>query len=183
MPDEPSTPEIYDRPRHAPATMTKGEPSSAAKRRINKLRDTIRIAARSVYELFKSRISAGTHLYHQEEASMTSTVGVVANKTGLPLTFSVGGVSHGDNPNIEVPSLDAGATARVFIAMSDGAGVEGNVLAAGPSGSEASFTLVYDNPVVGSNSGSVTSGGGGYTGTCNVGSGDDNTNTSPQNRA
>jgi hypothetical protein len=108
---------------------------------------------------------------------MTSTVGVVANKTGLPLTFSVGGVSHGSNPNIEVPSLDAGATARVFIAMSDGAGVEGNVVAAGPNGSKASFTLFYDNPVVGSNSGSATSGNPAYAGACDVGSGVDNTNT------
>ena len=108
---------------------------------------------------------------------MSSTVGVVANKTGIPLTFSVGGVSHGDNPTIENSPLAPDNTAPVFIAMSNGAGVEGNVLAAGPSGSGASFTLVYDNPVVGSNSGSVTSVSGPYKGTCDVGSGNDNTNT------
>jgi hypothetical protein len=108
---------------------------------------------------------------------MTSTVGVINNQTGLTLTFSVGGVSHGANPNIEMSSLPPGTNGRVFVAMSDGAGVEGNVLAAGPSGSGVSFTLFYDNPVVGSNSGNVTSGSSSYTGTCNVGSGDNNTNT------
>jgi hypothetical protein len=108
---------------------------------------------------------------------MSSTVGNVNNQTGVTLTFSVGGVSHGANPTIEAPRLDSGAQAPVFIAMSDGAGVEGNVLAAGPGGSGVSFTLFYDNPVVGSNSGSVTSDSGRYTGTCAVGSGDDNTNT------
>jgi hypothetical protein len=107
---------------------------------------------------------------------MTSTVGSVDNQTGVPLTFSVDGVSHGANPTIEISRLDSGAKATVFIAMSDGAGVEGNVLAAGPSGSGASFTLFYDNPVVGSNSGTVKSGSRDYTGTCDVGSGDNNTN-------
>ena len=107
---------------------------------------------------------------------MSSTVGYVVNQTGVPLTFSVGAVSHGDNPTIENSPLVSGE-ARVFIAMSNGAGVEGNVLAAGPSGSGASFTLFYDNPVVGSNSGSATSGSSRYTGTCDVGSGDNNTNT------
>ena len=107
---------------------------------------------------------------------MSSTVGYVVNQTGVPLTFSVGAVSHGDNPTIENSPLVSGE-ARVFIAHSNGAGVEGNVLASGPSGSGASFTLFYDNPVVGSNSGSVTSASKDYTGTCGVGSGDNNTNT------
>lgn len=108
---------------------------------------------------------------------MTSTVGNVNNQTGVTLTFSVGEVSHGDNPTIEASRLDSGAQARIFLAMSNGAGVEGNVLAAGPSGAGVSFTLFYDNPVVGSNSGSATSGSSRYTGTCAVGSGDDNANT------
>lgn len=108
---------------------------------------------------------------------MTSTTGKVANQTGVQLSFSVGEVDHGDNPTIEHSPLASGATAEVFVAMSNGAGVEGNVLAAGPPGSGVSFTLFYDNPVVGSNSGSATSHSGSYTGTCNVGSGNDNTNT------
>ena len=107
---------------------------------------------------------------------MSSTTGNVNNQTGIPLTFSVGAVSHGDNPTIEVPSLESGAQATVFIAMSNGAGVEGNVVAAGPSGLGVSFTLFYDNPVVGGNSGNVPSVSGPYTGTCEVGSGNDNTN-------
>src|SRR5690242_14523004 len=75
MPDEPLTPEIYDRSRYAPAaTSAPGEPSSAVKRRINKLRDMIRIAARSVYELL-SRVFSQVRTYtHQEGAFMTSTV-------------------------------------------------------------------------------------------------------------
>src|SRR5215216_3004428 len=119
-----------------------------------------------------SRIQACLHppVHREENAFMTSTVGKVVNNTGVRLDFSVGGVSHGANPNIEVPSLDAGATARIFIAHSDGAGVEGNVLAAGPG---ASFTLSYDNPVVGNNYGNATSGSPAYTGTCDVGSGTD----------
>jgi hypothetical protein len=109
---------------------------------------------------------------------MSSTTGYVDNQTGVPLTFSVGPVSHGDNPIIEISPLASGAKARIFIAHSNGAGVEGNVLAAGPSGSGAGFTLFYDNPVVGTNSGTATSDGSSpYTGHCDVGSGDDNTNT------
>jgi hypothetical protein len=108
---------------------------------------------------------------------MSSTTGNVHNQTGVQLSFSGGEVSHGDNPIIENSPLAPGASAKVFIAMSDGAGVEGNVLAAGPDGSGVSFTLFYDNPVVGSNSGNVTSHNRAYTGTCDVGSGNDNTNT------
>jgi hypothetical protein len=106
---------------------------------------------------------------------MSSTVGYVVNQTGVPLTFSVGAVSHGDNPTIENSPLVSGE-ARVFVAHSNGAGVEGNVLASGPSGSGASFTLFYDNPVVGNNSGSVTNVSGPYTGICEAGGGNDNTN-------
>jgi|LakMenEpi03Aug12_release.lakeMendotaPanAssembly.Ray.scaffolds.fasta_scaffold795168_1 hypothetical protein len=108
---------------------------------------------------------------------MSSTTGVVQNNTGLALTFSNGGVSHGSNPNLLVQTLQPGASAAVFVANSDGAGVEGNVVAAGPQGSGVSFNLFYDNPVVGHNSGSVTSYNPSYTGSCGVGSGDDNTNT------
>jgi hypothetical protein len=107
---------------------------------------------------------------------MTSTTGRVDNQTGIQLSFSPGEVFHGANPTIENSPLNSGATANVFIAMSDGAGVEGNVVAAGPTGSGVSFTLGYDNPVVGSNSGSVTSSGG-YKGTVDVGSGVNNTIT------
>lgn len=113
----------------------------------------------------------------KEANAMSSTTGVVRNNTGVALTFSNGGISHGANPNILVQTLQSGASATVFIANSDGAGVEGNVVAAGPQGSSVSFTLFYDNPVVGSNSGSVTSSNPSYTGSCAVGGGDDNTNT------
>jgi hypothetical protein len=108
---------------------------------------------------------------------MSSTTGVVQNNTGLVLSFSAGGVSHGSTPNINLKTLQPGTSGTVFIANSDGAGVEGNITAAGPQGSGVSFNLFYDNPVVGSNSGSVTSNNPKYTGSCNVGGGDDNTNT------
>jgi hypothetical protein len=108
---------------------------------------------------------------------MSSTTGIVDNQTPYPLNISVGGVSHGLNPNIEINPLPPGNRGTVFIAMSDGAGVEGNVVAAGPPESKVTFTLFYDNPVVGSNSGNVTSNNKDYTGTCGVGSGDNNTNT------
>jgi hypothetical protein len=55
---------------------------------------------------------------------MTSTTGNVDNQTGVPLTLSVGGVSHGADPTIEISRLDSGTKATVFIAMSDGAGVD-----------------------------------------------------------
>ena len=103
---------------------------------------------------------------------MTSTTGNVDNQTGVPLTFSVGGVSHGADPTIEISRLDSGAKATVFIAMSDGAGVEGNVMGAGTG---VTFDLYYDNPVVGQNSGNVTSDNPNYSGIWDVGSGDNNT--------
>ena len=62
---------------------------------------------------------------------MSSTTGKVENNTGLTLTFSSGGVSHGNNPDFYQTSLAAGDTAAIFIAHSDGAGVEGTVNASG----------------------------------------------------
>jgi len=108
---------------------------------------------------------------------MSSTTGKVENNTGLTLTFSSGGVSHGNNPDFYQTSLAAGDTAAIFIAHSDGAGVEGTVNASGPAGSGVSFQLLYDNPVVGGNSGSVQNATSGYKGSCSVGGGDNNTNT------
>ena len=103
---------------------------------------------------------------------MSSTVGYVVNQTGVPLTFSVGAVSHGDNPTIENSPLVSGE-ARVFIAHSNGAGVEGNVMGAAAG---VTLDLYYDNPVAGPNSGNVTSDNPNYSGTCDVGSGTNNTN-------
>jgi hypothetical protein len=117
------------------------------------------------------------NLLGKDEFSMSSTTGVVQNNTGMALTFSAAGVSHGSTPNINIKTLQPGTSGTVFIANSDGAGVEGNITAAGPQGSGVSFNLFYDNPVVGSNSGSVTSDNPSYKGVCNVGSGDDNTVT------
>ena len=71
-------------------------------------------------------------------------------------------------PKILHPTIPAGSTQpSVFVANSDGAGAEGS---GQPTGGGVSFTLVYDNPVVGSNSGSVNAPHG-YTGSCQVGSG------------
>jgi hypothetical protein len=105
---------------------------------------------------------------------MSSTTGYVTNNTGVALTFADGSVSHGLNPTILISSLDNGASGNVFIAESDGAGVEGNVNVSGTG--NGIFVLFYDNPVVGSNSGSVSSPIG-YEGSVSVGSGTNNTNT------
>ena len=102
-----------------------------------------------------------------------STTGYVINQTDVKLTFRPGSVSHGNDPIIETQSLDPGQSATVFIAMSDGAGVEGNVMGAGTG---VTFDLYYDNPVAGPNSGNVTSDNPNYSGICDVGSGDNNTN-------
>jgi hypothetical protein len=101
-----------------------------------------------------------------------STTGYVVNHTDVKLTFRPGSVSHGNDPTIETQSLDPGNSATVFIALSDGAGVEGNVMGAGAG---VTFDLYYDNPVVGPNSGKVTSDNPNYSGICDVGSGDNNT--------
>ena len=103
-----------------------------------------------------------------------STTGYVINQTDVKLTFRPGSVSHGNDPIIETQSLDPGQSATVFIAMSDGAGVEGNVMGAGTG---VTFDLYYDNPVVGPNSANVTSDNPNYSGTYDVGSGDNNTVT------
>ena len=102
---------------------------------------------------------------------MSSTTGHVSNNSGVTLTFTVGTVHHGANPEILKKTLDNGTSGDVFIAHSDGAGVEGTVIAAGDS---VSFTLGYDNPVVGNNSCKADASGG-CTGTCEAGSGSNNT--------
>ena len=101
-----------------------------------------------------------------------STTGYVINQTDVKLTFRPGSVSHGNDPTIETQSLDPGQSATVFIALSDGAGVEGNVMGAGTG---VTFDLYYDNPVVGPNSGNVTSDNPNYSGIWDVGSGTNNT--------
>ncbi|MGS1004004.1 hypothetical protein ACVCH0_20540 [Burkholderia glumae] len=102
---------------------------------------------------------------------MTSTKGFVVNNTGVPLTFVADNdPDHGEVPTILLNSLDPGGEGTVFIANSDGAGVEGWVQA---NGNGAVWQLNYDNPVIGSNSGYVSK----NPGTCNVGGGTNNTNT------
>jgi hypothetical protein len=103
-----------------------------------------------------------------------STTGYVKNATDVRLTFRVGSVLHGQDPTIETQSLDPNTSGTVFIALSDGAGVEGNVMGAGAG---VTFDLYYDNPVVGPNSANVTSDNPNYSGTYDVGSGDNNTVT------
>jgi hypothetical protein len=100
----------------------------------------------------------------------------VVNQTKTTLTFTSGSISHGNNPNIVVSTLESGHQATVFIANSDGAGVEGNVSV---SGDNIGLELYYDNPVVGSNSGDVTINNAprGFSKQVNVGSGDNNTIT------
>ncbi|WP_186181189.1 hypothetical protein [Burkholderia gladioli] len=102
---------------------------------------------------------------------MTSTKGFVVNNTGVSLSFVADNdPDHGAPPTILITSLPPGGEGTVFIANSDGAGVEGWVQA---SGNGATWQLNYDNPVIGSNSGSVSK----NPGTCDVGSGVNNTNT------
>jgi len=99
--------------------------------------------------------------------AMTSVTGSVHNKTGETLTFSVGSTDHGDSAIIEFSTLADGQTENVFMAHSSGAGVEGTVNA---KTGDNKFTLSYDNPVVGSNEGSVSAPAG-YGGTVVVGHG------------
>lgn len=102
---------------------------------------------------------------------MSSTTGVVINSTGVTLDFVADNdPDHGEAPKILVSSLAPGGEGTVFIANSDGAGVEGWVQAIGNG---AVWQLNYDNPVIGSNSGSVSK----NPGNCDVGSGTNNTNT------
>jgi hypothetical protein len=102
-----------------------------------------------------------------------SVTGNVVNNTRFAVIASA-------NPPTEIlhPSIPAESTVpRVFV--TEGAGVEGSVNLAGGG---VSFTLTYDNPVVGSNSGSVTAPSG-YKGSCQVGGGTDATFTYTIDRA
>jgi len=99
---------------------------------------------------------------------MSSVTGSVVNNTGFAVIARANPPSHGLPPNILNPNVPTGSpTPSVFMANSDGAGVEGSVSL---TGSGMTFTLIYDNPVVGSNTGSVTAPSG-YTGSCQVGGG------------
>ena len=98
---------------------------------------------------------------------MSSVTGNVVNNTDFTVFAKPNEPSHGLPPDILVPAIPAKSTkAGVFVANSDGAGVEGSVSLTGG----VTFALIYDNPVVGSNSGSVTAPSG-YTGNCQVGGG------------
>lgn len=108
------------------------------------------------------------------DVTNNSTTGYVTNQTDVQLTFRPGSVSHGQDPIIEKQTLDPGNSAMVFLALSDGAGVEGNVMG---TGAGVTFDLYYDNPVVGSNSANVTSDNPHYSATWKAGSGDNNTNS------
>ena len=102
---------------------------------------------------------------------MTSTTGYVTNNTGVTLSFvAQQNPAHGATPIILQNTLAPGAQGAVFIANSDGAGVEGWVQAVGNG---SIWQLNYDNPVIGSNSGSVSK----NPGTADVGSGTNNTIT------
>jgi hypothetical protein len=100
---------------------------------------------------------------------MSSVTANVVNNTDLTVIASGNPPSHGLKPDILNPTVPAESTKEsVFVANSDGAGVEGSVsLTSGG----VTFTLIYDNPVVGSNSGSVTASSGRYSGICQAGSG------------
>jgi hypothetical protein len=103
---------------------------------------------------------------------MSSVTATVINNTSMTLTATAGSASHGNTPSILSPTLAPhSTTTNVFVAHSDGAGVEGNVNVAGGG---VSFSLNYDNPVIGSNSGSVLAWGS-YNGSCQAGGGTDAT--------
>lgn len=108
------------------------------------------------------------------DVTNNSTTGYVTNQTDVQLTFRPGSVSHGQDPIIETHSLDPGNSAMVFLALSDGAGVEGHVMG---TGTGVTFDLYYDNPVAGPNSGNATSNNPNYSATWEIGSGTNNTNT------
>jgi hypothetical protein len=102
---------------------------------------------------------------------MSSVTATVINNTNLTLVVTSGSASHGNTPSVLSPTLPPNSTTNnVFVAHSDGAGVEGNVNVAGGG---VSFSLNYDNLVIGSNSGSVSSGS--YNGSCQAGGGTDAT--------
>lgn len=99
---------------------------------------------------------------------MSSVTANVVNNTSFAVTASPNEPSHGLKPTTPNPTVPARSTQSiVFVANSDGAGVEGSVSL---SGDGRSFTLNYDNPVVGGNSGSVDAPSG-YTGNCQAGGG------------
>jgi hypothetical protein len=99
---------------------------------------------------------------------MSSVTANVVNKTDFTVIASANPPSHGLPPDILNPTIKGGSTQdSVFVANSDGAGVEGSVSL---TGNGITFTLNYDNPVVGSNSGSVGAPRG-YTGSCQAGGG------------
>ena len=102
---------------------------------------------------------------------MSSVTANVVNNTDLTVIASGNPPSHGLKPDILNPTVPAESTKEsVFVANSDGAGVEGSVSLTRDGGGPP-FTLNYDNPVVGSNSGSVTASSGRYSGICQAGSG------------
>jgi hypothetical protein len=91
----------------------------------------------------------------------------VVNNTDLTFIASANPPSHGLTPTILNPTVKPGTTPNVFVANSDGAGVEGSVSL---KGGGVEFQLIYDNPVAGPNTGSVTAPSG-YTGRWQYGSG------------
>ena len=101
---------------------------------------------------------------------MSSVTANVVNNTDLTVIASGNPPSHGLKPDILNPTVPAESTKEsVFVANSDGAGVEGSVSL---TGNGVTFTLNYDNPVVGKNSGTLTApSGSGYTGSCQAGGG------------
>jgi len=102
---------------------------------------------------------------------MSSVTGTLYNNTTFSVTVSSGGASHGDDPSIINATVAAGDTKPIFIANSCGAGVEGNVLVKNSTAPAILWTLHYDDPVIGSNSGSVSSPQG-HSGSCDAGGGD-----------
>ena len=100
---------------------------------------------------------------------MSDVTGTLTNGNSFAVIVKAGSVSHGDKPIILQERVAAGATVKIFVANSDGAGVEGAV---DVSGNGVEWELKYDNPVAGSNSCSVDDPKG-YTGSCDAGGGTD----------
>ena len=98
---------------------------------------------------------------------MSSVTGTLNNNTSFTVYVSAGTVSHGETPKILQPEVASGDTQDIFLAQSDGAGVDGHVLL---NGNGVTWDLHYDNPVAGSNHGSVSSPDG-YGGSLEAGSG------------
>lgn len=101
---------------------------------------------------------------------MSSVTANVVNNTDFTVIAKANPPSHGNTPTILHQTVPAGGTQpSVFVANSDGAGVEGSVSLTRDGGGPP-FTLNYDNPVVGSNSGSVTPPSD-FKGSCQAGGG------------